>query len=94
MGIGGLSQCEKLSKCKVANEHRRMLCLRFLSYFQIINQLNKLKMETYRITVKNNISGKKRFFNVSAISFERAIEQGSHLVHHSSEDIIKAVLFS
>ena len=25
MSIGGFSQCEKLSKCKVANEHRRVL---------------------------------------------------------------------
>ena len=51
-------------------------------------------MKKYRITVINSISGKKRFFNVSDISFERAVVQASCLVNHTSEDIIKTVLFS
>lgn len=39
MSIGGVSQCEKLSKCKVANEHRRVLCVDLLIInFKIIWQ--------------------------------------------------------
>lgn len=38
MGIGDLSQCEKLSKCKVANEHRRVLAVR--RFFINFNQKN------------------------------------------------------
>ena len=31
MSIGGFSQCEKLSECEVANEHRRVLWVDFSS---------------------------------------------------------------
>ena len=51
-------------------------------------------MKTYRITVRNNISGKTRFLKITDISFERAVQSSSYLVNHTSEDIIKAVLVS
>lgn len=49
-----------------------------------------LIMQTYRITILNDISQKKRRINVEALSFEKAVEQASWKVHHASENIIKA----
>ena len=50
-------------------------------------------MQTYRVTILNDISQKKRRINVEAISFEKAIEQASWKVHHASENIIKAEIW-
>jgi hypothetical protein len=50
-------------------------------------------MEKYRITIINDISEKKRRINISALSFEKAIEQASWKVHHTSERIIKAEIW-
>lgn len=47
-------------------------------------------MQTYRITILNDISQKKRRINIEALSFEKAVEQASWKVHHASENIIKA----
>jgi len=47
-------------------------------------------MQTYIVTILNDISQKKRRINVEAISFEKAVEQASWKVHHASENIIKA----
>ena len=50
-------------------------------------------MEKYRITIFNNISGKKRRLNIEATSFERAIELAGYKVHYTSERIIKAEIW-
>jgi len=50
-------------------------------------------MNTYRITILNDISKKKRRINIEAISFERAVEQSSWIVHHASENIVKAEIW-
>ena len=50
-------------------------------------------MQTYRITILNDISQKKRRINVEAISLEKAVEQASWKVHHASENIIKAEIW-
>lgn len=50
-------------------------------------------MKTYRITILNDISKKKRRINIEAWSFEKAIEQASWKVHHASENIIKAEIW-
>ena len=50
-------------------------------------------MQTYRVTILNDISQKKRRINVEAISFEKAVEQASWKVHHASENIIKAEIW-
>lgn len=50
-------------------------------------------METYRITILNDISEKKRRVNISALSFEKAVEQASWKVHHASERIIKVEIW-
>lgn len=50
-------------------------------------------METYRITIINDISQNKRRINILASSFEKAIEQASWEVHHASERIIKAEIW-
>ena len=50
-------------------------------------------METYRITILNDISNKKRRINIEATSFERAIELGGYKVHHTSERITKAEIW-
>ena len=46
MSIGGFSQCEKLSECEVANEHRRVLAVRcFLGFSKqllISKTINKM----------------------------------------------------
>jgi hypothetical protein len=47
-------------------------------------------METYKITILNNISQKKRRIKIEALSFQRAVEQVSWKVNHVSEEIIKA----
>lgn len=48
-------------------------------------------METYRITIINDISGKKRRVNISALSLEKAVEIASWKINHVSENIIKAI---
>ena len=45
-------------------------------------------METYRITILNDISQKRRRINIEAISFEEAIRHASWKIHHTSERII------
>ena len=47
-------------------------------------------METYRITILNDISDKKRRINIEAISFIKAIEQADWKVKRPAERIIKA----
>lgn len=47
-------------------------------------------MKTYRITIINDISEKKRRINISAISFIKAIEQAEWQVKRPAERIIKA----
>lgn len=47
-------------------------------------------METYRITIINDISGKKRRINISSISFLKAMEQADWQVNRPAERIIKA----
>lgn len=49
-------------------------------------------METYRVTIINDISGKKRRVNIQSFSLEKAIEKASWEVHRTSERIIKAEL--
>jgi len=49
-------------------------------------------MNTYRVTIINNISNKKRRFNVEAFSFEKAVEVAKWWLTSSSEDIIKVEL--
>lgn len=51
-------------------------------------------METYRITILNDISEKKRRINISAISFIKAIEQANWLANRPAERIIKAELLT
>lgn len=50
-------------------------------------------MGTYRITIINDISLKKRRVNIEAMSLQRAVEQASWKVHHASENIIKAEIW-
>lgn len=47
-------------------------------------------METYRITILNIISQKKRRINIKAFSLEKAVEYATFKVHHTTENIIKA----
>lgn len=51
-------------------------------------------METYRITIINDISEKKRRINISAISFAKAIEQADWQVKRPAERIIKAEIWN
>ena len=51
-------------------------------------------MNTYKFTVINHISDKKRFIKINALSFENAAKQASYEINYTSEDIIKGVLIS
>jgi hypothetical protein len=47
-------------------------------------------MRTYRITIQNDISKKKRRVNVQGHNINNAIDYADyHKVHHASEEIIK-----
>jgi RecA-family ATPase len=50
-------------------------------------------METYRITILNDISQKKRWINIEAYSFKKAVMQAEWSINNTSENIIKAVIW-
>lgn len=73
MGIGDLSQCEKLSKCKVANEHRRVLAVRrfLIQIFTIMSNTFKHKLNTkYRLGLVDKVPiSMKKYWN--RINFDK-----------------------
>ena len=50
-------------------------------------------METYRITIINDISQKKRRVNIEAFSFKKAVMQAEWSINNAFENIIKAELW-
>jgi len=50
-------------------------------------------METYRITILNDISKKKRRINIEAFSFKKAVMQAEWSINNPSENIIKAEIW-
>jgi len=50
-------------------------------------------MNTYRATILNDISNKKRRVNVKAYNIKDALEYASNKIHHTSEDIIQIKLW-